>query len=280
MHLNWRLSLLVIFMTLFSSVSLAQESVSHPTMEDNFTFKLGAFQSDNKFDLSASGSLDLDRKRTDFGNAIGVDESSTILNVELRWKFGKTKKWSLSAQYFSTSSDGEKTLTQDVEWQDKIFVEGSKVGGGFGLDILRAFVGRSFVLNERHDFGIGAGIHTLSVDAFVEGDIQIDGGGTEFFRGENSASQPLPNLGAWWKYAATNRWLVHARADWISAKIDDFDGTLWNVSAGLGYQISRHFGVDFVYQYFELDVGVTKTDWNGGIEVSHSGPILSLTANW
>ena len=55
---------------------------------------------------------------------------------------------------------------------------------------------------------------------------------------------------------------------------------MWNFNAGVNYQLSRHFGVDLSYQYFNLDVGIDSSDWSVGADMTYSGPVISMTGNW
>lgn len=266
---------------MFSGSALAEDYAYHPVLSDNFVATLGAFKSDNAFTISAEGSIEDEVDSSiDFGNSVGVDETSTFVNAQLRWKFGKGRKWSLWGQYFSNDASGDAVLTKDVEWQDVVFREGTFVGAGVKLAVTRVFISRSFIKNQQHDFGIGVGIHNLDFNVFIEGDIQIDDGSTEFFRGEASKTQPLPNVGTWYNYSPARNWLIHGRVDWISASIGDFSGTLWNASVGINYQAFRHVGFDLSYQFFNLNLGVDKSDWRGVIDLEYSGPVLAATFNW
>ena len=269
------------FVLMFSNAVLAQDFEYHPRLSDNLTITLGAFKSDHSFKISAEGNIDDEiESKIDFGNTVGVDESSTFFNGQVRWKFGKNRKWSVWGQYFSNNATGNAVLTEDIEWQDVIFREGTFVGAGVKLAVTRVFFGRSFVKNQQHDFGLGIGIHYLDMSIFIEGDIKIDDGSTDFFRGDADKSQPLPNIGAWYNFSPARKWLIHGRVDWISADIGDYDGTLWNAAVGVNFQAFRHVGFDLSYQYFNLNLKVTKTDWNGGLDMTYSGPVLSVTGNW
>jgi len=270
-----------ILASMFSGPVVAQDFEYHPELSDNFTATFGAFKSDNSFKISAEGIIvDEIEERIDFGDRVGIDESATFFNGQLRWKFGKTRKWSLWGQYFSNNATGEAVLTEDVEWQDQVFREGTFVGSGVKLAVTRVFIGRSFVKNQQHDFGVGAGLHNLDMSVFIEGDIKINDGSTEFFRGEAEKSQPLPNVGVWYNFSPARKWLLHGRVDWISASIGDYDGTLWNAEIGINYQAFRHVGFDLSYQYFNLNLGINSTDWRGEIDMTYSGPVLAVTANW
>jgi len=271
----------VIFVMLSSGPVLAEDYEYHPALSDNFNIILGAFKSDNAFKISAEGSMEDEiEDRIDFGNSVGVDKSSTIFSGQLRWKFGKKRKWSVWGQYFANDATGEAFLTEDVEWQDVIFREGTFVGAGVDVAVTRLFFGRSFVKNQQHDFGVGAGLHNLDLSVFIEGDIKIDDESTDFFRGEADNSQPLPNLGAWYNVSPARKWLIHARVDWISADIGDYNGTLWNTNIGVNYQAFRNVSFDLSYQFFELNLKVDKSDWRGEVDMTYSGPMLAVAFNW
>jgi hypothetical protein len=270
------LSVLSLF---FTGTVIAQESDYHPILSDNFIVTVGAFRSDSAFKLEAGG-VELDGDDIDFGQSVGVDKTNTIANFELRWKFGGQRKWSLSGQYFANNARGDATLKEDVEWQDLIFREGTFVEGGVKLEVIRAFLGRSIVKSERHDFGVGAGIHNLDLSAFIGGEVIVDEETTGYQKADAGASQILPNIGAWYAFSPASRWLIQGRVDWISANVGDYDGTLWNANVGVNFQAWRRVGFGLSYQYFNLNLNVDKSDWRGGVDMTYSGPMVSVTANW
>ena len=260
-------------------ILLAQDYAYHPVLSDRFTATLGAMRSSNafKFESDVLGDPGDD---IDFGDELAVSQNSTLFNGQLRWKFGKKKKWSLAGQYFSNNNKGETVLTEDVEWDGLTFREGSFVNSGVKLAVTRLFIGRSFIMNDRTDFGAGFGLHNLDMSVFIEGEIAIDDETTGFQRGEVGGNQPLPNIGAWYKFSPAKKWLLHARVDWISANIGDYDGTMWNINAGVNYQAWRHIGFDLSWQYFNLNLKVDKSDWKGEADLRYSGPVLAITGNW
>lgn len=259
----------------------AQDSAYHPALTDPFEFSVGAFRSDNSFKMRAEGkTVNIDGDDIDFGNSVGVDEGSTLANVQLGWNFGKARKWTLMGQYFANDASGSATLEEDVEWQDVVFKEGTFVDAGVKIEVIRLFVGRSLFKNEQSDFGIGAGIHNLDLSAYIGGEIITEEVDTGYRRVKASNSAPLPNIGAWYRFSPTKRWLLFGRIDWISADIGDYDGSLWNTNIGFDYQFTDHFGGALYWQYFELDLNVTKSDWKGGAALKYNGPVLGVTFNW
>ena len=264
---------------LFSAATQAQDYEYHPALSDSFHASVGMFRSDNTFNISVDG-VNVGLGDIDLGKSVGVDETNSLLNIQLRWNFGSEDQWSLWGQYFKNKSSGDAVLKEDVEWRDVTFREGSFVGAGVSVEVIRLFAGYSFIKSDQTDFGAGIGIHNLDLSTYIEGEILVDDGGTGFYRGDASSSAPLPNLGVWYLYSPAKKWLLHARVDWISANIGDYDGTLWNTNVGVNYQLFRNFGLDLSYQYFNLNVGVDSSNWKGGADMTYSGPVISLTGNW
>ena len=279
--MKYRLSLILstLLLTTLPAVVLAQGYEYHPALSDNFTATLGYMRSSNsfKFESDVIGDPGDD---IDFDEALNVSDHSSLFNGQLRWKFGSTRKWSIAGQYFSNNATGDAVLTEDIEWDGLDFKAGTNVGAGAKIAVTRLFIGRSFILNEQHDFGLGIGLHNLDISAYIEGEAIIDDETTGFQRAEVGDNQPLPNIGGWYNYSPAKNWLLHARVDWISANIGDYDGGLWNANVGVGYQVWEHVGFDLSWQYFNLHLDVDSDDWVGSSNMTYSGPVLSMNFAW
>ena len=101
-----------------------------------------------------------------------------------------------------------------------------------------------------------------------------------FHRASASAAFPLPNIGAWYMYSWSPKWMMQVRADWLSATIGDYSGNLWDGQVGINYQPFKNIGFGLYYKAFLLDVDVEKSDWRGKAELNQNGPLLTLTASW
>jgi hypothetical protein len=268
-----------LLLSLASSALLAQDYDYHPYLSDSFTVSLGAMRSSNSFKMQSDLGDDIGDE-IDFDDTLDVSDHSTFLNGQLKWKVGSTRKWSVAAQYFSNNAKGSTELDEDVEWDGITWREGSFVDSGVKITVARLFFGRSLFKNERNDFGIGAGIHNLKIKAFIKGEVTIDDDTTEFETGDESVSQILPNIGAWYGFSPAKDWLIHARVDWIGASIGDYDGHMWNTNIGVNWQAFDHVGFDLSWQYFNLNVSVDSDDWTGGADMRYSGPVLAITGNW
>lgn len=148
------------------------------------------------------------------------------------------------------------------------------------FSVARLFFGYELWDGPQYEIGVGVGLHWMKTKAFIEGQVLTDVGDGKFLRGETSINAPLPDIGAWYYYSPASKWLLSARVDWLDASIGDYNGSLWNISAGLDYQFADHWGLGLTYQFFKLDVGVESSDWNGSIKINNNGPLLALTTNW
>jgi len=269
----------MIFLALSTGSAIAQDSDSsrkyHPFLSDNFRIGVGVYTPSKKTTLGADlGSIGAEKLE-------GEDDQSTAL-LNFRWRF--TKNWHFATTYWNTDSTTQQTLTEDYTppFEDApTFKAGSFVGMGVDTTIARLFWGRSFFRKPNHDWGVGLGLHWLEIDAFVEGKVDI-GGGIEEERHEGAkASVPLPNLGIWYMWSWSPNWVLTSRFDWLEVTVDEFSGSMYDVSVGLNYQMSDHFGLGFGLSGFLLDVEVNSPEWgNASLENRQFGPNLSVTWNW
>jgi hypothetical protein len=241
-----------------------------------FQISAGAFFGSGDYKLSADGNAP--GTEIDFDKALGVDDSDSSPLAAILWRFGE--KWSLRMQAFRLNIDGKRVLDHDIQFGDYTFGQGSNVKAGLKTSVVRAFLGRTFSTGQKYEFGAGVGLHWMQLDAFISGEAFISDQSPGFRRETVSADLPLPNIGAWYSYAPTHRWLLITRVDWFNASVGDYSGGLWDVGVGAQYQISKHFGIGAEYGFFELDGKIKDSNWNGKAEISTTGPQLFLTANW
>ncbi len=237
---------------------------------------VGAYFGSGDFKISVDGTTE--GTGIDFNRSLDADESSASPFGSLRWRFGE--KWSLGMQAFQLEVSGGRVLQQDVQFGDVTFRQGSRVDAGLDTSVIRAFVGRTFSTGPQYEFGAGVGLHWMQLDAFLSGEIFVNDQSSGISRENVSADLPLPNIGAWYWYAPSNRWLFTSRLDWLSASVGDYSGSLWNVGLGVQYQMTKHFGIGAEYEYFDLDGDVDDSNWTGSANISTTGPSLFLTATW
>lgn len=256
----------------------------HPYLGNKFFASVGLFLTDQNTRLGLEGSVATPDPRPapfqsiDFSETFGFRDSDEAFSAEIGWRFGK--KWQLRGQYFRVDNNSRVSLEEDVEWGDVVFSEGTFVGAGNDFQVTRLFFGRTFKSTDRQELGVGLGVHVLDISAYINGNAMIDGIDVGYWQERASIRQPLPNFGAWYMHAFSNKWAAKIRADWLSASIDNFDGYIVNSALSVDYAVTDHFGIGLAYNFFEINLKVDETDWKGRIASRFDGPYISLTGYW
>ena len=277
---NTRNTLLIVALFVGGTISLpaeAQDGV-HPYLTDKFSLDLGVFFPERQVTMGIDGPIGLPGEDIDFDKSFGIKKSEELFSLNFGWRFGE--KWQLGAQYFASSGERSRVLQEDVEWNDIIFSQGTGVVAGLDFDLLRLFFAREFKSSDRGEFGLGLGIHWLQIGGWIEGNAVINGVPAGFRRESVKAEAPLPNIGAWYTYSFSPKWAFKARFDWLSANIDEYDGTLINAAVGINYQVFEHAGVGLSYNLFDLDFNINKSGWHGNVNTSYEGAFVYVSFYW
>jgi hypothetical protein len=273
---TWKITVIILLASLICITTVQAEEEYHPFLTDNFNIDVGAFWPNINLDLKVNGSSP--GEEIDFDEALNIEDYQAAGSINFRWRFGE--KWSFWVQAWKTNSSGVATLKKDIEWADVIFKSGTFVKGGLNLSGARLFFGREFSIGPQHEFGMGAGLHWMGLDTFIKGEVLINDGSIEFQRKSVSADIPLPNIGIWYMYSWSPKWIFQSRLDWLSASIGEYSGGLWDVQAGVNYQAFRNIGFGLYYKAFLLNVDIKKNNWKGSADLNQSGPLLTMTATW
>lgn len=277
-------SIIVLFFVLIGfvggmqSVYADEPSDVHPYLSATFFIDTGVYFPERSIAIRVDGSINPMTPYIDFQQEFGMSKTDDTGALNAGWRFGK--KWQLGLQYFSFSDAKAAVLEQDVEWRDVIYAQGSSVSVGKDFELTRVFFARRFESREHHEFGVGAGLHWISIGAFIEGNAIIAGGANGFRRESVSVSAPLPNIGGWYTHSISPKWALKARLDWLSASIGEYGGRMINASFGVNYQAFRYAGIGLSYNIFDLNVEVKKSSWRGAVNLKYEGLYGYLSFYW
>ena len=259
------------------SLASAEDDV-HPLMTSKYWGNVGVYFSARDFDASASGTIGGLTREIDFESSAGLGDSPDLLMAELGWQF--SQNWGLAVQYFKSERSASKTLTESIEWQDLVFDVGVRLEAKSSIEITRLFFARRFREDGPHSLRLGAGFHWLSLGASLAGEATLDDLSREFRRSVVTADLPMPNIGAWYRYSPSRRWMLNMRADWLSASVDGYKGGIWNATAGASFSLWEHVSVGLNYQFFQLDGRINEDSWRGEIQTTFTGPFVYVSGYW
>ncbi len=258
--------------------SAATFSGIHPLQSDPFVFSVGAFWAD----ISSEAGLAINNSQkddeVDFQQDLGFGNSDTLPAFLLNWRITNNSR--VSAEYFTIGQDNSGRADRTFTWDGVEFNAGVKVKTNLDLDIGRLFYGYSLIKDDKKEFGLGLGLHYLSIDTAVAGEANINGIPIGRVKRGFDDWAVLPNVGIYGNYALSPKWLLKARIDWISTNLGDYDGTLWNNEAAIQYQMFKNAGIGLAYRYLSFDIAADKSNKSWAIDLDYGGPLLFVTVNF
>jgi len=269
--------LLIFFIIISSQFMSAQEEndSKHQILTSKFQLGLGLYFPTQNVKFSASGNSD--NQIIEFDKTFDFNNNQVTPQVFFDWRFAK--KWKFFAEYFNVNYSTKKELEKDIIAGDYTFEKGSNVQIGYKLNLYRLFVGTLIFSNSKQELGGGIGFHVLNIGPYIHGNIKVNGTDNEFKRVNTSATAPLPNISLWYVYAPTKKWAFYANADWFGMSLDEYSGSLWDVSPGVNYQIIKNMAVCLEYRFFKVNANVNENYWHGGADLSFSGAAFKIIGN-
>jgi len=267
---------LIVFTVISNQFVIAQEAeIKNPMLTSKFQLGVGIYLPSQNIKFSADGSSD--------NQVIVFDETFDFNNIQgtpkvfFKWRFAK--KWSFYSEYFNANYSTNRVLANDIIAGDYTFNAGSNVKVGYKINLFRILFGRVISIGPKHELGAGLGAHVLSAKPFIEGNIMVNSNENEFKKVSGSATALVPNIALWYYYAPTQKWFFSVKVDWFSLKVDEYKGSLWDISPGVNYQIIKNLGVSLDYRFYKINADVNKERWNGGVDLSFSGPTFTIIGN-
>jgi len=265
-----------------SHFSFAQEDAEkHPLLTDKFVFSGGLFLSDEEVNLSVDGEF-IDNE-IDLSKAFNISNYQSTFHFGFDWRF--SRKWKFSSDYIRIKNEKVAELKEPIEWGD-VIIDGV-VKRGLDIGVWRMMVSRIISQGDKHELGVGIGLHVMPIGIYVE-DATLEGPDGEvtsdFERQNLSVTAPLPDIGLYYNWAPTSKWFFSTEVDFLYIAIGDYKGWLWDINAGVKYQIVDFFGVGVNYEYYsvdlEVDTGNDHGDWQGSFVFSYSGPMFLVNFNF
>ena len=78
------------------------------------------------------------------------------------------------------------------------------------------------------------------------------------------------------EYYFSDKWSFRASGAIFVFEYEDFDGSLYDIYAGLDYQLLDRMAVGFGINSVRMDIGVTKVNATGNIDWRYDGGLLFL----
>lgn len=186
--------------------------------------------------------------------------------------------WQINAEYYSLSRQGSLQLQREIVFDGATYPISTDVESEFNSDVYRLTVGYLISKGAKHQLGVGVGAHITGFSARIEGQVTGSNGTLTLASRRREVLAPLPTLGLFGSYEPLPRVILGVRADYLSLKVDEYDGRLLNLEASASYKLSKTFALGLGYRKVDYRLRVSKRDWNGEVDYSFHGPAIFARA--
>ncbi len=175
-------------------------------------------------------------------DTFGLDAEQSVARLDGHFRFNE--RHSLTFSWYSISSDGNKTLDEEINWVDRDGNEtdiplGTRVDTNFKYDIFKVGYLWSFYHSDKVELGVGGGLHITQVKLGIDAETTSSGIGAE----DVAVTVPLPVLSLAFKYNVTPRISWYVRSEVFAIAFDTWEGTYTDNTLGFEYRVWRHIGL-------------------------------------
>ena len=117
--------------------------------------------------------------------------------------------------------------------------------------------------------GLTAGLYVARFGTSISGQAMGE-------RESRDLTAPLPVIGLRGKYDFTEKLSFRASGELFALKYEDFDGSLYDLYAGLDYQFFEHISLGVGLNSVKLDIGIAKDNFTGDLVWQYTGGLLFL----
>jgi hypothetical protein len=125
----------------------------------------------------------------------------------------------------------------------------------------------SFLRRDKGYLGASAGLYVADIGASIAAESlgRATSGGV---------TAPLPVFGLRGQYDLSAKWSLRGSAEIFAIDYGDYNGSLYDVYAGLDYQLLEHVAIGVGVNSVKIDVGVRKSNFNGDFDWRYDGGLL------
>lgn len=189
---------------------------------------------------------------------------------------GESRRNQLDFTYASYNRSGSGALTQDFTVDGVTYPVGAQLNTTFNFDIARVDYSYAILQDDRARIALGVGMYVVPLHYSFKG--QTTGGGVA--AEQDSLTIPLPSICFRGEFLLTPKLYLITAFDGMYLKISDFQGSMFDVTAGLEYRIWKHFGLGAEYASTSVYIqGSTSSSYPGGdfigtVDVRFTGLML------
>jgi opacity protein-like surface antigen len=249
------------------SVSASSPALAQSTDFDRFSISLGVFLLNGDTKTQLDGQIPNSGTPVDLENDLGFDKSDSVFRVDGYFRFNE--KHRLDFSNFDLSRSASKQIQEDIEWNGEFFPVDTAVDAKLNWNIYKLAYTWSFLRRDKGYLGATAGLYVADVGTSLAAESigRSSSGGV---------TAPLPVFGLRGQYDLAEKWSLRGSAEIFAIEYGDYSGYLYDVYAGLDYQLTQHVAVGLGLNSVKLNLGVDKGNFSGDLDWRYDGGLLFL----
>jgi len=251
----------------------ASAQVTGPSLAlgQKWAVNLGGFWADVNTIARADGQGGRLGTRVDLEQDLGLDDHNLSFIGGVSYQFKRRHGFEL--MYFDLSRSAQRTLTTNIDFLDEVFAPQTVLASSLDTEIWQLSYEYAFLDQSRHRATAQVGLHYVRLSAHL-------GRSAGTRSATASADAPLPVIGLGYAYRISPRWLLETRAQLFRLQFDDMDGSIDNFSAVIGVAPLRSVNVFAGYNYYRMNVNISKRLWNGESNLDYQGPWVGFVVGF
>jgi hypothetical protein len=233
--------------------------------DDRFGISLGVFITERDSKTQVDGENPGSGTPIDLESDLGLDKSDSVFRVDGYFRFNE--KHRLDFSVFDLSRTSVKQIDRDIEWDGETYPIDTDVSALFDLNIYKLAYTWSFLLRDKGYLGVTGGLYIADIGTTLAAESigQVSGAGV---------TAPLPVIGLRGEYYLSDKWSLRGSAEFFAIEYGDYSGSLYDVFAGVDYQLFENMALGVGLNSVKLNVGVEKSGFNGDVDWRYDGGLV------
>lgn len=244
-------------------------------LKDPWQLSLGSFIVDSDTEVRLDGDTQAGTD-VDWENTFGGGDV-TRFRIDGQWRFAERHK--ARFMWFNSSRSQSRTLKEEINWGDETFPVNARVEGEFDFDVYELAYEYAFLRRDAYEVSGSIGLHYTDLSLSLAAEAAASGGTlTADIKEEASVGAPLPVIGLRGLWQLPHNFWIDLQAQFFAISIDEYDGNLQDYKIMATWQPKRWLGIGLGYNRFTVDVDVDADRFNGSLDWTYEGPMLSYSA--
>lgn len=210
-------------------------------------------------------------------DTLGLQTEQTVIRLDGYYRFTKTH--ALTYSWYRISSDGNKSLEEEIDWVDgngdPITIPiGADVNTSFDYDIYKLGYLYSFYHTDKIDVSVGAGLHVTRIAVGLQASATNTGVDTK----DVNTTLPLPVVSFGLVYHVTPKFAWHVKSELFALQFENWDGSYIDSALGMEYRIFKNVGLGIALSTNSLKLIEDTSDYKFDFDNRIAGVLVNVAA--